>query len=194
LGISYRFIGTYSTDTGNSWNWGGPASGVAFAAPGTSTPWGDAFGVSDFDMGSTFGTGSTDLLNTTSGFGSDELDLTSLLATTSSYSVTDAPVFNWNGDAAIPGFGCDNFSVSVAGGDLSYQDKLAGADWGLVRDYEVSLNVSGYSSFSVTEQDFQDASFQIIGGSATSASSPGGSSTVYLDTTQRGSFDLSQTG
>lgn len=179
---SYRLIGTYSTDSGNLGDWGGPASSVAFTVAGTSTPWGSAFGVSAFNVGATFGTGSTDVLNTTTGFGSDELDMSSKLATvgTGSYSVTDASVFNWNGNPATPGFGCDNFSIVFAVGSDYLTDSLNASDWGLVRDYEMYLDsADSFSLAQVQVFNFQDVNIKTAGDSE-----------LDVFGAQRGSFDF----
>jgi hypothetical protein len=180
--ISYREIDTYSNDDGNlGTNWFGPQSSVAFWAPGTSTYWSDQFAVSSFNLGASLGTGSTDVLNTSSGFGSDSLDLTSLLATTSSYSATDATVFNWSGNPATPGFGCDTFSLTVAGGDLIYIDTLTSSYWGEVRDYEASINTTTNAA-TITVDNFQDTNLQVVGGG----------SMVGAFNVQSGTFDFSK--
>jgi hypothetical protein len=183
---SYRYIGTFATDSGNLWNWDGPVSSVAFVAPGSLTGWGTGFGVSAFDMGRAFGTGSISVLNTTSGFGSAELDLTSLLSTigSGSFGVSNAPVFNWNGDPANPGFGCDTFSLS--GG--YYTDTLASSDWGLVQNYELYLNstdINGPRSSinQVVVSNFQDINIKTDS-----------SVNLVVNQVQRGSFDLTHGG
>jgi hypothetical protein len=180
---SYRLIGTYSTDSGNLGSWGGPASSVAFTVAGTSTPWGSAFGVSAFDVGATFGAGASDVLNTTSGYGSDELDMSSRLASvgTGTYSVTNASVFNWSGNPANPGFGCDSFSIAYAVGNDYLTDTLNASDWGLVRDYEMSLNA--IDSFTVAQaiiSNFQDVNIKAAGDTE-----------FLVFGAQRGSFDFS---
>jgi hypothetical protein len=179
---SYRLIGTYSADSENLGTWGDPACSVAFIVAGTSTPWGSSFGVSAIDVGTSFGTGSTDVLNTTSGFGSDELDMSSKLASvgTGSYSVTNAPVFNWNGNPATPGFGCDDFSIVHADGTGYITDTRNASDWGLVRDYEMYLNPND----SVEVAQLQVANFQDVN------IKTGSDTELLVDDAQRGSFDL----
>jgi hypothetical protein len=161
MSISYRIIDTYSNDSGNlGTNWFGPQSDVAFQAPGTSTPWGSNFAVSSFDVGASIGSGSTDVLNT-GNFGSDELNLSALLAATQyDYSVSNAPVFNWG--SGETGFGCD--SLSVSGG--IYSDTLSASDWGLVRDYEMSLTTTltaGPGIGVVSVSNFQNTNLQSVG-------------------------------
>jgi hypothetical protein len=144
MGISYRLISTYVTDSQNlDQGWYGPHSGVAFHAAGTSTPWGSNFAVSAFDAGGGFGSGSMDVLNVGSSYGSDELNLSSLLtAHRSGYSVADAPVFSWNGNPVTPGFGCDYLSINAG----SMTDALDPADWGLVKAAEYSINSADAAS------------------------------------------------
>ena len=144
MSVSYRLISTYVTDSQNlDQGWYGPHSGVAFHAAGTATPWGSSFAVSAFDVGGGFGSGSTDVLNAGSPYGSDELNLSSLLtADRSGYSVANAAVFNWNGNPSTPGFGCDTMSINSG----SMSDALDPADWGLVKAAEYSINSADAAS------------------------------------------------
>ena len=143
---------------------------------------GSFFGVSAFDVGAGSGTGSTDMLNTTSGFGSDELDMSSMLASvgTGSYSVTNAPVFNWNGNPATPGFGCDSFSIVHADGSDYITDTLNASDWGLVRDYEMYLDPDDSTGIA----QLQVANFQAVN------IKTGFDTELLVDDAQRGSFGL----
>ncbi len=180
---SYQFIGTYAVDSGVLTNWMGPHSDVAFYAPGNA---GYEVPVSAFDLGDSIAAVPHDVLNTGSPFGSDELDLTSKLSSmtasdTSQYSTTDATVFNWNGNPGSPGFGCNTFSIDTTNGLLT--DSLNVSDWGLIRDYELSLNAAnapGIDAISVT--NFQDTNIQIVGLGMM----------VGVYGAQRGDFDMSQ--
>lgn len=177
---SYRLIGTYSSNSQNLSAWGGPASFAAFTAAGTATPWGSTFQVSAFNIGATFGGGSTDVLNA-GGFGYDELNLSALLAATSDYSVSNAAVFNWSPGNA--GFGCDTFSAVVTGSTFAYNDTLAAPYWGEVRDYEASINTTAYvSGAAVNVSGFQITNLQITGGIAT----------VVANNVQAGTYDFSK--
>ena len=188
MGISYRLIGTYNTDTMTLTNWAGPVSGTAFTAVGTNTHWGNSFAVSNFNIGSTFGSGPADVLNT-SGFGYDELNLSALLSSTSSHSVTNATVFNWS--PGNPGVGCDTFSVATdtSDGHLSYSDTLASSMWGGVVDYEAAIDMSSYwdtGASVVSVSGFQVTNLQLT------ATMHGGASTqVTASNVQTGTFDLS---
>jgi hypothetical protein len=141
-------------------------------------------------MGGSFAAVPYDVLNMTSGLGSDELDLTSLLSTTSSYSVTDAPVFNWGGDPSNPGFGCDTSSVGENSSfALVYSDALTASDWGLVRNYEMSMDMSSYwdaGASIISVSNFQTTNIQL-----TAAMPGGGATNVIASNVQSGTFDLS---
>jgi hypothetical protein len=168
---SYRLISTYVTDSQEvTQGWYGPHSSAAGTAPGTATYTnGSTYAISAFDVGASFGTGATDVLNVGSPYGSDELNLSSLLAANpNGYSASNAAVFNWNGDPNNPGFGCD--TVSINGGAMS--DTLAAADWGLVRGAEYAINATdaqqigslAVTGFQVTDVRYDGAgSVQVFG-------------------------------
>ena len=181
---SYQFIGTTAVGSGTLTNWLGPHSDVAFYAAGNM---GSLVPVSAFDLGDSIAAVPTDVLNTGSGFGSDELDLTSKLASmtasnTNLYSTTNAAVFNWNGNPATPGFGANSFSINTTNGNLI--DTLAPSDWGLIKNYELSLNIApnapAISTIFIT--NFQDTNIQIIGAGAM----------IGVYGAQRGDFNMTQ--
>ena len=193
--LSYRLIDTYSPDSGNlSGCWTGPRSAVAFTADGTPAYYGvNTFDVSSFNVGASFGSGATDVLNTTSGYGSDELNLSSLMSSTSNYSVSSAAVFNWGGNPANPGFGCDTFSLNTAAGvdgHLAYADTLASSDWGLVQDYEMSMDVSNYWDGNAAQISVSGFEFTNI--RLTASMAIGTASVVTAANVGAGTFDLSQ--
>jgi hypothetical protein len=180
---SHQFIGTCATDSGALTNWSGSHSDVAFYAAGNT---GSQVPVSAFDLGDSIAAVPTDVLNTGSALGSDELDLTSKFASmtasaTSLYSTTNAAVFNWNGNPATPGNGVNNFSLNTTTGTLI--DSLNPSDWGLIKNYELSLNTANTPGIStVLMSNFQDTNVQIIGAGAM----------VAAYQAQRGDFNMSQ--
>ena len=180
---SYQFIGTCAAGSGALTNWSGPHSDVALYAAGNT---GSQVPVSAFDLGDSIAEVPTDVLNTGSALGSDELDLTSKFASmaasaTSLYSTTNAAVFNWNGNPATPGYGANNFSLNTTTGTLI--DSLNASDWGLIKNYELSLNTANAPGIStVLISNFEDTNVQIIGAGAM----------VAAYQAQRGDFDMSQ--
>ena len=173
---SYRFIGTYSTDSGNLWTWAGGSSSTSFLAAGTG---GQSFGVSAFDM--TPGTGATDVLNSGgSPYGTDMLNLSAAIsANPSGFSVSGAPVFNWNGNPSTPGFAA--LTESLSGGVLT--DTLNSAYWAEVRDYELSIGSGDNSSVNtINVTNFQNVDIKYAGTDGAMVSAFG---------VQRGTFDMS---
>ncbi len=139
-----------------------------------------------FDLGDSIAAVPTDVLNTESARGSDELDLTSEFASmtasaTSLHSTTTAAVFNWDGYPAPPGYGINNFSLNTTTGTLI--DSLNPSAWGLIKNYEVSLDTANTPGIStVLISNFQDTNVQIIGAGAK----------VAAYHAQRGDFNMSQ--
>jgi hypothetical protein len=96
--------------------------------------------------------------------------------------VSNAAVFNWNGNPSTPGFGCDTFSMSVSGGMLNYNDALTTANWGEIRDYEASINGSSYpNGVQGSISGFQDTNLKITGSGCM----------FQVENVQSGTFDFS---
>jgi hypothetical protein len=206
MGDSYQLIDTYGADADTASQWLGVQPGystVTVTVPTTLDETDYTYDVVNFAGVTQAAGGRIEVLNTKSGFGSDQTDMTTLLAGGFT-TVTAAPEFNWNGTPGNTG-GDVNYSLGELGPLFpEYVVTQPPSEWGVVQNYVLELNDSDIAAFYdishygdatgvISINGFENTNVK-LGTTAPTGTGPGAGTMVNVgvDDISQGYFDMSQ--